>query len=116
MRTFLIFIFVAVVSLLVYNPELDDFKSYMDRSMQQTSAQQEQTSFSERMFNADTTTAEQQPTGYSTERNNFFLFSTYRVVQTDDFRETEIGRYLGVATMFFELGKSDVATAHAAQP
>ncbi len=115
MRTFLIFIFVAVVSLFVYNPELDDFKSYMDKSLQET-AQREQTSFSERMFNADTTTAEQPAAGYSTERNNFLFFSTYRVVETDDFRETEIGRYLGIATMFFELGKSDIASAHAAQP
>ncbi len=116
MRTFLIFIFVAVVSLFVYNPELDDFKSFLDASVQETAMQQERTAFTERMFNADTTTADPKPTGYNTERNNFLLFSTYRLTKVDDFREVEEGRYLGIATMFFQLGTSENMTAHAAQP
>ena len=116
MRTFLIFIFVAVVSLFVYNPEMDDFNSFLDKSVVQHVRKQERKSFTDRLFNADTTTAEPKPTGYSTERSNYLFFSTYRVTKVDDFREVEEGRYLGIATMFFPLGISENMTAHAAQP
>ncbi|MFK7846656.1 MAG: hypothetical protein AB8G77_15250 [Rhodothermales bacterium] len=116
MRTFLIFIFVALVSLFVYNPELDDFTSFLDKNIQQANNQREQTSITDRMFNADTTTADQKPVGYSTKRNNYLLFSTYTLTISDDFREEELGKYLGVATMFFEIAKSENMTAHAAQP
>ncbi len=118
MRTLFIFIFVAVVSLFVYNPEMDDFKAFLDQETRPAASHREHTSFPERMFNADTTTADAppKPTGYATERNNFLLFSTYRVYIADDFHEQELGRYIGVATMFFELGSSDGVNAHAAQP
>ncbi len=117
MRTFLIFIFVALVSLLVYNPKMDDFRSYLEQAERVSPVERERTSLTNRMFNADTTTANQEPQkGVSTERNNYLLFSTYRVIQTDDFREVELGKYLGIATMFFQLGTSENMTAHAAQP
>ena len=116
MRTFLIFIFVALVSLFVYNPEMDDFNSFQDKSIKRTINNREHTSFTNRMFNADTTITVPKPAGYTTERSNYFLFSTYRVTIVDDFRETEVGRYLGIATMFFSLGNSENMTAHAAHP
>lgn len=116
MRTFLIFIFVALVSLFVYNPELDDFTTFLDKNIQQTDDQREHTSITDRMFNADTTTADQEPVGYLTKRNNYLLFSTYTLTISDDFRDEELGKYLGIATMFFELGKSENLNAHAAQP
>ncbi len=116
MRTFLIFLFVVVVSLFVYNPELDDFKTHMVKSTQPSQFQQELTSLPDRMFNADTTTAEQQPTGYNTERDNFLFFSIYRITLTNDFQDEEVAKYLGIATMFFQIGESENMTAHAAQP
>lgn len=116
MRTFLIFIFVAFVSLFVYNPELDDFRTYLDKNIQQTNNKREHTSITDRMFNADTTTADQNPVGYTTKRNNYVLFSTYTISISDDFRDEELGKYLGIATMFFEIGKSENMSAHAAQP
>ena len=117
MRTFLIFLFVSVVSLFIYNPELDDFKRHIAQQERTSAVDQERTALTNRMFNADTTVADQEPAkGISTERNNYLLFSTYRIIQSDDFRTVEIGRYLGIATMFFELGSSENMTAHAAQP
>ena len=115
MRTFLIFLFVTVVSLFVYNPELEDFKGFLDKQTQDT-VTPGQTSITDRMFNADTTVAEKPATGYATKRNNYLLFSTYRVTLVDDFREVEYGRYIGVATMFFQIGESEDMTAHAAEP
>lgn len=117
MRTFLIFIFVALVSLFVYNPEMDDFNSFQAKSDKQTVNNREQTAFTDRMFNADTTTAPPpKPAGYTTERNNYVLFSIYRVTKVDDFREIEEGRYLGIATMFFSLGTSENMTTQVAHP
>lgn len=115
MRTFLIFLFVTVVSLFVYNPELDDFKAFLDKETQEATTP-DQTSITDRMFNADTTTAEKPSAGFATERNNYLLFSTYNVTQVDDFREVEYGRYIGIATMFFQIGESEDMTAHAAEP
>ena len=117
MRTFFIFIFVTVVSLFVYNPEMDDFTTFLAKETKSTERPQEHTSLADRMFNADTTTADAEPpTGYITDRNNYLLFSTYRVYRADDFHEDELGRYLGIATMFFQIGSSDGLNAHAAQP
>jgi len=110
MRTFYIFIFVTVVSLFFYNPEMDDFKSFLNKETRPASQTQEFTAIPDRLLNTDTTAAdaEEEPTGYSTQRNNYLIFSTYRVFRADDFHEAEFGRYLGIATMFFELGATDM--------
>ena len=116
MRTVLIFLFVAVVSLIVYNPEMNDFQEYLRTAAEKAQLDQ-QTSIINQMFTQDTV----QP-GFSkpvshTERNNYFVFSTYKISisEEDQLLPAKESRYIGVANMFFEMGASS-KEAQAIQP
>ena len=109
MRTFLIFLFVAVVSLIVYNPEMDDFKSYIENTFHEQQLK-EQTSVINQMFSKERETASPRltPPSTYTERNNYLIFSTYKIslVEKEKYLDPLESRYLGIASMFFEIGHS----------
>lgn len=107
MRTFLIFLFVAVVTLIFYNPEMDDFQEYLETTSEKEQVDQ-QTSIINEMFTQDTVKPSfSKPISHS-ERNNFFVFSTFKISVSDEDQllPPEEARYIGIAKMFFELGPS----------
>lgn len=118
MRTFFIFLFVAIVSLIVYNPEMEDFKAYTETLFaEKAKADPSRTSTITRMMKQDTVLAGVQEQSYATERNNFLIFSTYSITRNTSDNQLEQQRYFGIAGMFFEMGSSDEQmAAHAAQP
>ena len=107
MRTFLIFLFVALVSLTFYNPEINDFQEFLDEASEKEQYDR-QTSAINQMFTKDTVEPGLSKPIYHTERNNFFVFSTYKISVSEEGQllPPEETRYLGIATMFFELGGS----------
>lgn len=118
MRTFFIFLFVALVSLIVYNPEMEDFKAYTETlHAEKAKAAPERTSTLTRMMKQDTVLAGTPELSYATERNNFLIFSTYSITRNTSDNQIEQKRYFGIAGMFFEMSSSDEPmAAHAAQP
>ncbi len=118
MRTFLIFLFVAIVSLIVYNPEMEDFKTYTETlNAEKAKADPSRTSTITRMMKQDTVLAGVKEQSYATERNNFLIFSTYSITRNLSDSQVEQKRYFGIAGMFFELSNNDEQmAAHAAQP
>ena len=117
MRTFFIFLFVAIVSLVVYNPEMDDFRAYYESVSLKRQFDQERSSIVTRMFEPDTVSMGASSSTNATERNSYLLFSTYNVTVHIEDEEFVLGRYLGIAGMFFDLGgDTDIMEAHAAQP
>ncbi len=106
MRTLFIFLFVAIVSLIVYNPKMEDFKSYIDSLSQKEQFDQTRSSLITRMTEPDTVLAGSRKAGYTTERNNYLIFSTYRISLSVNGKEFEQSHFLGIAGMFFELGNS----------
>ena len=105
MRTVLIFLFVAVVSLIVYNPEMNDFQKYLEDAAEKQELDQ-QTSIINQMFTQDTVEPGFSKPISHTERNNFFVFSTYKfsISDEDQLLPPEESRYIGIANMFFEMG------------
>ena len=119
MRTLLIFLFVTVVSLIVYNPEMDDFHDYMDRISKRQQFEQERSALITRIFRPDTVALSGRSPDVSSlimERNSFLLFSTYDVKVVINGDDYPMGHYLGIAGMFFDLGASLPEEAHAAVP
>ena len=109
MRTFFIFLFVAIVSLIVYNPEMVDFRSYVDDLAQKRQFDQQRTALVTRMLRSDTVSLGSATTAYSTERNNYLIFSTYKMKVTASQEEYLVGNYLGIAGMFFDMGADDLS-------
>lgn len=105
MRTFLIFLFVAVVTLVFYNPEMDDFQRFLETSSEEEQVDQ-QTSIINQMFTQDTVKPSFNKPVSHTERNNYFVFSTFKfsVSDEDQLLPPEESNYIGIAKMFFELG------------
>ena len=109
MRTFLIFLFVAVVSLIVYNPDMNDFRDYLETTEHEAQLE-EQTSIINQMFTREAGAAVQQGKPVTMkERNNFFIFSTYKLSLSDEegFLDPMERTFLGIGSMFFELGSSN---------
>ena len=117
MRTVLIFLFVAVVSLIVYNPEMSDFQDYLADAAEKEHLDK-QTSIINQMFTQDTVEPGIAKPVSHTERNNYFVFSTYKISISDEDQllPPEESRYVGVANMFFEMGPSPSQEAQAIQP
>ena len=103
MRTLFIFLFVAVVSLAISNPGLTDFKSYVQEKAQRELFEESH----ENLLGKVLAGVGSQVTGAiaarTTERNNYLLFSTYRIAFEGPTGEQEQWRYLGVGGMFFEM-------------
>ena len=108
MRTFLIFLFVAVVSLIVYNPQMDDFKNYLE-DIAEEEALDKQTSIINQMFTQDTINPRMTKPLSTTERNNYFVFSTYKISITEEghLLPSHESSYIGIANMFFELDNEE---------
>ena len=117
MRTFLIFLFVAVVSLIVYNPEMDDFHKYLETAAEKEQLDQ-QTSIINQMFTQDTAKPGSSKPVSHTERNNFFVFSTYKIAtsEEDQLLPPEEAKYIGIANMFFEMGAQSPSDTQAMKP
>ena len=96
---------------------MDDFKAYLESSIEKEQLDQK-TSIINQMFTQDTVNPRSSQPITSTERNNFLVFSTYKisVVDPEKLIPPQESNYIGIASMFFELGSSGSAEAHAAQP
>ena len=111
MRTLFIFLFVAIVSLIVYNPKMDDFQTYFETASQKKQFEQERAALVTRMLKSDTVSLGSSQPAYSTERNNYLIFSTYKVKMNVSRQEVLVGNYFGIGGMFFDLGADDAGGA-----
>jgi hypothetical protein len=95
---------------------MEDFKTYFQTQTNKERFDDSRSSLVTRMTERDTVLTGMDMPGYATERNNFLIFSTYRITQSHNGELVEKGSFLGIAGMFFELGDSEAMAAHAAQP
>ena len=105
MRTFLIFLFVASVSLFIYNPTLTDFDEHLDEMMFEEQHEDARTGLIGRTLEGENTTFNVSQISRSVQRNNFFLFSTYEVELNEE--EVPLGQspymsFVGIGGMFFQ--------------
>ncbi len=117
MRTFLVILFVAIVTLIIYNPTMEDFDEYVDETLYKD-RMNKQTSVITHMFDQETLSSFDGNPVTSRERNNYFVLSTYKISLTEDIPQAIPleSNYLGIASMFFEIGHSNNLDAHAADP
>ena len=96
---------------------MDDFKAYLENALEEEALNQ-QTSIINQMFTQDTVNPRSSRPVTSTERNNFLVFSTYKISVTnnDQLITPQESSYLGIANMFFELGTSGNTEQHIEQP
>ena len=103
MRTFFIFIFVSVVSLYVYNPELDDFKDHIAEINFELNQDIQQNNPLGRTITR--TNQDPIPTivGSSIKEKNFLMFSIYELDIGTSVTRPVVWRYVGILGMFFEI-------------
>lgn len=103
MRTLSIFLFVAIVTLLVYNPTMDDFRDYVEAETAKREREMAMDNIVGRMLTGNQVNMNTSIMGSSTERNNFLLFSTYKVSLLDAEDALLEWRYLGIGSFFIEM-------------
>lgn len=113
MRTLLIFLFVAVVTLSVYNPTMDDFKAYVEAETLKREQEQAMNNIVGRLLTGNEVNMNTSLMGSSTERDNWLLFSTYKVSLLDKDQALREWRYLGIGSFFFVLEAPHEMDLHA---
>jgi hypothetical protein len=103
MRTLLIFLFVAIVTLVFYNPTMDDFKDHIEAETRERERELAMSNMVGRMLSGEQVNMNTSLMGTSTERNNYLLLSTYKVSLTDADDTMHEWKYVGVGGFFFEM-------------
>ncbi len=114
MRTLLIFLFVSVVTLFVYNPTMDDFKDHIEAETRERERELSMNNMVGRMLTGEQVNMNTSLMGSSTERNNYLILSTYKVSLTDADDTLREWSYLGVGGFFFEIEAPAAIDLHAA--
>ncbi|MDZ4702131.1 MAG: hypothetical protein SH809_20640 [Rhodothermales bacterium] len=113
MRTLLIFLFVAIVTLLVYNPTMDDFKDHIEAETRQRERELSMNNMVGRMLTGEQVNMNTSLMVSSTERNNYLILSTYKVSLPDADEALREWKYLGVGGFFFEMEAPAAVDLHA---
>lgn len=114
MRTLLIFLFVSVVTLVFYNPTMDDFKDHIEAQTRERQRELSMNNMVGRMLTGEQVNMDTSLMGSSTERNNYLIISTYTISLTDADNTLREWKYLGVGGFFFEMESPAAIDLHAA--
>lgn len=116
MRTFFIFIFVSVVSLYVYNPDLDDFKDYIADINFELNQEMQQTNPLGRTVTRSNPKPIPTIVGSSIKERNLLMLSIYELDTGTSVTRPVIWRYIGVLGMFFEIDSPAVPVSTDTMP
>ncbi len=108
MRLPLLMAALAAILLFLFNPDMEDFSVFAKEQSAVLMEDQLGGSALARMLAGAGSDLVGGAVARATERNNYFLFSTYTLDFDGDNREGNEWRFLGVAGMFFELDRPEV--------
>ncbi len=107
MRTGIVIVILAVIALAFFNPEMDDFRTFV-RAQAEGMIQREagDTALGRALSGAGGSLAGQY-VDRITERRNYFVFSTYTIDLDGEESDVEEWKFLGLAGRFVELERPD---------
>ncbi len=114
MRTLFIFLFVSVVTLIIYNPTMDDFKEHIEMETMKREREKALNNVVGRLLAGEQISMNTSVMGRSTERNNYLVYSTYRVALASEDGTAHEWTYLGIGSFFFEMDAPNEIDLHAA--
>lgn len=107
MRTLVLIVLFVMVLLFISNPDMEDFKEFVERRSEQILQTRTGDSELGRMLSDIGSSVAGGYVDRITERRNYFLFSTYRIdLDGPDSTENE-WRFLGIGGQFIELERPD---------
>lgn len=107
MRTGLVALTLAVIALAIFNPGMDDFRIFVRERTEILLQDEAGDSLLGRALSGAGASIAGEYVDRITERENYFVFSTYTIDLDGESTETDDWKFLGIAGQFLELHRPD---------
>lgn len=107
MRTGIVVALLAVIALALFNPGMDDFRLFIEANAEQIILRETGDTAFGRILSGAGGSIAAEVVNRITERQNYFLFSTYTIDLDGPESDDEDWRFLGIAGRFVELDRPE---------